>query len=569
MANIGFFQYIKNYYNKKNQQSYEKSIASFLASLLQNAKERSEIEWFAKLINSDADYIVSTACNDAIVLMQKQFLDLNSKYEDSFKSLKMDMPDIIRILNRVFDKKILDYEDLNGNKLPTRIREYIIAIQRNILEKISGLTFLEIVLREATLVRCKLMRLNTVAEQMKLSLNKPKNKKKMTIAELSKLIPKPGDFYGMNDLLGMEEIKLPFGYVPQVKKYQHYQKMITERSEPQLHEGGDDFELYNQDYAEDVDELSFNEIYDQIKDKEMDRELLDFVKNSRDMQNKSLELQHEITLIPFHISIIEKEKRKIRHLVEDRYDKLNFMRAMVTKMEHHENSAKRANTFEGNSLLEEDFIQRLEEMEHFYRHFKPDLIHLVFGGKSRKVERYALSEYFESSKISKFNQDEVIYPHHFYEIGDNTTQHQSQTTYLDKLKRRDSHLPENPHGDHHAGGNELSKSRSIRKRESSFKKFPTHFESQKPPAQDAKQNQIEEKDDFGNECEDKPSDPIRRIADLPHHHSRNTSNRHEYHYESKKRNLKSKLSPNTSPPISCEISVTPRDRSVGLQRYCI
>lgn len=59
----------------------------------------------------------------------------------------------MKILKRIFQKKIDNYVELNRTNLQVRVRDYVIEIQPTVIMETSGLGFLEIVRREAVLVR--------------------------------------------------------------------------------------------------------------------------------------------------------------------------------------------------------------------------------------------------------------------------------------------------------------------------------------------------------------------------------------------------------------------------------
>jgi len=197
MTNLGFFHYIKNYYNKKYSQSFDRNIRSFLKSLVKFGKEGSQIGWFAKLIEDNTEYLIISALVKAVSLMRKKYQDINSKYDDTFKRVKMNIQDILKLLKRIFGPKIKGYKDLNGIPLQTRVRDYVIEIQPSVIMETSGLGFLEIVRREAYLVQ------NCLEKELAQSTTTEDLFRYQKDNEGSKNIEKmQEDFYGMNDLMG-------------------------------------------------------------------------------------------------------------------------------------------------------------------------------------------------------------------------------------------------------------------------------------------------------------------------------------------------------------------------------
>ena len=74
--------------------------------------------------------------------------------------------------------------------------------------------------------------------------------------------------------------------------------MGDERVDPKLREGGANYEPENPGAVEDIEELSFDDIYDTIYDKQMDRDFLDMIKNLQKMEVKSEGLEQDLQEIP-------------------------------------------------------------------------------------------------------------------------------------------------------------------------------------------------------------------------------------------------------------------------------
>lgn len=393
MTDIGFFHYIKNYFNKKHSQSFDRKMRSFLKSLVKFGKEGSQVGWFAKLIENNTEYLIICALVRAVDLMRKKYQDLNSKHDDTFKRVKMNIQDILKILKRIFKPKIKKYVELSGVNLQTRVRDYVIEIQPSVIMETSGLGFLEIVRREAYLVMQKLE--ENIAHSTNTEDLFRYQKDNDDVKNIEKM---QENFYDMNDLMGMQYHHLPDGYVQNVKKYQMYQKMGDERVEPRLREGGENYEPEGAGAVEDIEELSFDDIYESIYDKQMDRDFLDLIKNLQKMEDKSKGLDKDLEEIPSFQRFVDDLKLQIIKKMEERYEKLAFMKQILIKIQNHE-EAKGDQT-----MIEQEFLEEFNAMEHFYSHFHPDLNAMIFGAV--KTERHTVNEYFGSSNTSKFNRTE-------------------------------------------------------------------------------------------------------------------------------------------------------------------
>ena len=205
------------------------------------------------------------------------------------------------------------------------------------------------------------------------------------------------NFYGMNDFMGHQYHHLPDGYVKGVKKYQMYQKMGDERTNPKLREGGANYESENKGAVEDIEELSFDDIYETIYDKQMDRDFLDLIKNLQKMENKSQGLAQDLEEIPVFQDYVDELNQEIIKKMEERYEKLFFMRQMMIKMTNNMNSSGATMTPE-----DQETGQEVETEEHFYLHLHKDIAANVFGKKIK--DRHIPSEYYKSSNQSKFQR---------------------------------------------------------------------------------------------------------------------------------------------------------------------
>jgi len=102
LSHIGFFHYIKNYFNKKHPSSYDSKMAIFLNSVVKYGKDGSQLNFFAHLIESNTEFLIISALVKAVDLMKKKYQELNGRSDDSFKKVKMNIQDILKILKRIF-----------------------------------------------------------------------------------------------------------------------------------------------------------------------------------------------------------------------------------------------------------------------------------------------------------------------------------------------------------------------------------------------------------------------------------------------------------------------------------
>ena len=395
LSHIGFFHYIKNYFNKKHPSSYDSKMAIFLNSVVKYGKDGSQLNFFAHLIESNTEFLIISALVKAVDLMKKKYQELNGRSDDSFKKVKMNIQDILKILKRIFQKKIDNYVDLNGTNLQVRVRDYVIEIQPTVIMETSGLGFLEIVRREAVLVRQHLEKeLALSANTEDLFRERPEEEHDLqTMQE---------NFYNINDFMGHQYHHLPDGYVKGVKKYQMFQRMGDERVDPKLREGGANYEPENKGAVDDIEELSFDDIYETIHDKQMDRDFLDLIKNVQKMEKKSKDLDSDLQELPVFQAYVDELNQQMLAKLKDRYEKMQFMKAMMMKLTNHFENA-------GDQMTsgDQDINEDVETEEHFYMHFHKDLAGKLFGVK--KIERHIVTEYYKSSNKSKFQRIGGIY----------------------------------------------------------------------------------------------------------------------------------------------------------------
>jgi hypothetical protein len=101
-----------------------------------------------------------------------------------------------------------------------------------------------------------------------------------------------------------------------------FQRMGEERVDPKLREGGMKYEPEGKKEVKDVEELSFDDIYNTINDKQMDRDFMDLIKNTQKMENKSKDLENDLKEIPIFQAYVDELNQKIVTKLKERYEKL-------------------------------------------------------------------------------------------------------------------------------------------------------------------------------------------------------------------------------------------------------
>ena len=340
----------------------------------------------------------------AILKIRKFHQTLDSKIDDPYKRLKINPQDILRLLRRIFENRVDDYEKLGGNLIHTRIKDYIVDILPSTYMEPSALDFLEITRREALLV---IKHKNRDPEYLRRQEAQRRQEEDYLLSTINRKA-KPQDFYGMNDLMGPQEIRLPRGYIQQVKDYQKVKQVTGEQGARKKQKGGMDYDLINNEEVYNYDEQTFEEIYDSISDKQMDRELVDYIKATKAIEEKANQLSIECEMYPEQIAKLEQSKEKIKKEIIKREEQILFVQQIISKIQLHETHKNVE-----SSLIQPSFLEHLEDMSFYYKNYATELNTLVFGGKT--VDRYPVTEYFKSSVNSDFQASKNRYDMDEYE----------------------------------------------------------------------------------------------------------------------------------------------------------
>lgn len=166
---IGFLDFVKQHYFKKYHGAYDKYMSQLLKSVLKHSKPNSELAFYSTLMANNVDSQILVPVSKAITLLKKKLalgFSTEGRGDDLCRKATLSYADVVESCKKIFNKlgpfNAKEYEELGGACLKHRVRDYILKIQTHstVLES-NGLTFLEIVLREAALIREQLEKLQT------------------------------------------------------------------------------------------------------------------------------------------------------------------------------------------------------------------------------------------------------------------------------------------------------------------------------------------------------------------------------------------------------------------------
>lgn len=138
--------FIKGYYARKHPKTYEKALGGLIASILKWSNTGSDILFIGKIIDSNASYYEVKYINKAVQLLKGKIVTFNKRVH-SFKSLKLNIQEIMKILSKIFNKKI--ERTINGKSIQARIRDYFSHTYSSLITETNGQGFLMLVRKEA------------------------------------------------------------------------------------------------------------------------------------------------------------------------------------------------------------------------------------------------------------------------------------------------------------------------------------------------------------------------------------------------------------------------------------
>lgn len=131
---------------RKHPKTYDKALGSFISSILKWSNTGSDILFFAKIIDNNTSAYEVKYINKAVYQLKGKIVTFNKRVH-SFKSLKLNIQEIMKLLSKIFNKKI--ERNMNGKSIQTRIRDYFSHQYTTLLTETNGQGFLHIVRKEA------------------------------------------------------------------------------------------------------------------------------------------------------------------------------------------------------------------------------------------------------------------------------------------------------------------------------------------------------------------------------------------------------------------------------------
>ena len=435
---LGFFEYLESHFKKKYPNSYQKTAGVFFASIYKHGKTGGEPEFFAKLIDENCSHFVITFLDKTMTLLKKKSPEtVHCRSSAQFKSMKLNIQDIIKYIKQIFRpyKKILD--NLEEKNLQYRIRDYMINYQPNMIMETTGLAFLEIVKKEAELIkktvikkrkeekfdegeleeieaRDKLQEKNSNPKNIKQEFNNNKFSPKsyMSQSESLKSSPiKPQTFYKTEDIMGshinnnssikkIRQQKREEELIMEEKKNDEY--IIVEKDSQtakilKKNQRKEDYEKENEM------DISFNDLYNSINDQERDSEFLELIQTTQKLDTDLKNLDDELDQIPAFAETIENTQAEMIQKISQRYYNLLFMRKMLIRIINHESDSSSSPSPEQEKLVDLEMVEDFDDLENFYKYFHFEIENLV-QGKTNFKERFSIEEYFDSATKSKFDK---------------------------------------------------------------------------------------------------------------------------------------------------------------------
>lgn len=145
-SDIGFLDFLIEYYNKKHPTCYERSLGSLVASILKHGEHGTDVHLFGKIIDTNAHYNEVKFISRGVEQLEKKRIKIN-RNETSYRNIKLNLPEILKTLNKIFGKRVENKFD--NKNLQARIREYFSKFHTGAIIETDGLSFLHVVRKEA------------------------------------------------------------------------------------------------------------------------------------------------------------------------------------------------------------------------------------------------------------------------------------------------------------------------------------------------------------------------------------------------------------------------------------
>jgi hypothetical protein len=349
--------------------------------------------FFARLVDQNQSFETVAFLNEAIKHLRRKFSDLASRSEDVFKKLRLNFNDVLAALRKIFGKKAKDYENLGGDILKNRLRDYILRLQSSssVLET-TGLVFLEIVQKEAHLVLEHEPSHLVACEQ---PLEPP---------------PKEKGFYGIADLLGGKALKLESGEIAEMQRRREVERKVANgRAADAKGEGyrlqGNEVVGRMREEGQETEGMTFEEIFQgSVVDQRRDQEFVELGKECERLRKRGAEVEQENMELPVFNEPVLKNKHMIARTIKERIEMISFMNMMTGKIAEHE--AEKGTVTD--PLFDREILSEIKFMQVYYKSFNVELEKMF--GHSDLYERHTLDEYmytdndrFESPEKSRMD----------------------------------------------------------------------------------------------------------------------------------------------------------------------
>lgn len=430
---IGYFDYVKQYFYKKHPAHYDKYLGQLLRSLLKHSKPNTELSFYSTLMSSNVDSQILVPISKAVSLLKKKLalgVVSEGRSDDLCRKVKLSYAEVVENCKKIFTKfspfSAKEYEDLTGKNIKHRVRDYILKIQSHstILES-NGLTFLEIILREAALVRDELDQmqqdLNEEGEDIEHEIDplvsagklssgnpspmkdsfgaryssnktpelKPTSSRQEALSSNDKRRHQSSDkkkpLYDFNKVMGEELPKMSPCEIKSIKQMHVEDARFFAQPQPGNNAEFNLFTTEGDDQYQVPADVTFDDIYaNKILNKREDRVCLNVVRDCQTIESKIKQLRSEIDAIPKIDEAVEHHKHNVVNTIHQRKAMAKFMNASLIKMDQKQ-----------DFNVDDDLIDQTGELFMFYELFSKDINKLL--GLMSVVDRHSLTEYMDQS----------------------------------------------------------------------------------------------------------------------------------------------------------------------------
>ena len=199
-------------------------------------------------------------------------------------------------------------------------------------------------------------------------------------------------FYKFNDLLGKNNLELEKEYIADVKQYQSAKKALIAGEKPSGYHDSSDEKRPILNSLGNTDQLTFEEIYKNISNPDIEIESTEEIKKINEIEVKIKEGKDCImNELPLYLKCLQESKKKIVQKLIERKEALDYMNEMCSLMRNAD-----AKMFDESEI---DNMDQVSEMAKFYEHFTTRLTNVMFPELKTEKKR-PITDYFESSHRS-------------------------------------------------------------------------------------------------------------------------------------------------------------------------